>query len=567
MTAAALALVVALFAFPAAAAAAPSAKIRVGDQSAPGDRKVAIVVSGDNRVGDRFRVTRVGGGTVLRGRLTGAGGSPSPWRHAARADLSAVDRPGAYKVRVGRLTSPTWRIGAGVSGAQIRRLLSIFAVNADGAEPNPVFGPAHLNDATAPIVGGPTDGQQIDVAGGWRDAGDAIKFTVTIAMASYLLDTTAQLDPADAARLGEVSDVGIRFLQKAHPVGSQTFISQVGDDSDHGGPTIFRDYADDDASADPAFSRRKAYGDSGSGNLGAAAAALASAALRAGPGTPAGAGLLQAAREWYARGVAVNGPGPALGGFDQPGGNDFSDWQGFMALAAAAMWRATGEEAFLDDAARFLPGARVGAGFSPYYSVGGLAAADLCGGLGRPAVSRDSLRRQACATLRSAVREGRSRAATNAFRSPGGFYFGWVQDHTGSAALEAAADRANAIGGGFLRAYEARDYLLGRNPWGASFVLGPGGREAHHPHHPVTIKGNPSRLGNGFVVGGPSRAQDFRDYGIRPSPNNPYARFNPSYSAYGGKVIYEDRTLDFVTSEVGLAYSSSALLLLGELRR
>ena len=449
----------------------------------------------------------------------------------------------------------------------IQRLLSIFRVNADGNERNPLFGPAHLNDAGAPIVGGPTDGGTIDVSGGWRDAGDAVKFTVTTAMASALLDYTAELDPQDAAGLHALSDIGVRWLEKAHPSGSQTFIAQVSGTSDHGGPT-FRDYSRDDASPNAAFSHRRAYGEAGSGALGAAAAALASGALREGPATPRGSALLQLAREWFERGTAVSAAGPRLEGLDQAGGIPFTDWQGFMALAAATLWRAGAGDAYLDAAVTYLSQAPVDTGFSTYFSVGGLAAADMCGGTGRPALPRRDVRDLACRRLMEAVRASRDRAATNAFRSPGGFYFGWVADHTGSAAIEAAADRANVVEGGCRGAYEARDYLLGRNPWGASFVVGPAKPEAHHPHHPVVLKGSPARLGNGLVVGGPAERSAFTDFGLKPPETSPFARFNPTYArdVYGGDPIaYEDRTADFITSEPSLGYSGPALLLLSQL--
>ena len=545
----------------------PPDAIRVGALSAPRDPKVAIVVSDGKLVGERFSVRRLGGGIVLRGRLERTHGSPSPWRHAARADLSRVNRPGSYRIRVGRLHSAPWRVSTSARRAMILRLLAIFRVNADGNEPNPVFGPAHLNDSMAPIVGGPTEGGTIDVSGGWRDAGDAVKFTVTTAMASALLDYTAELDPADAAKLHTVSDIGVRWLEKTHPAGSDTFVAQVSGVSDHKGAT-FRDYSRDDASPNPAFSHRKAYGEAGSGTLGAAAAALASGSLREGPATARGSALLQRAQEWFARGKAVSAAGPRLEGLDQAGGMPFTDWQSFMALASVLLWRAGGDEAYLNDAARYMSKAPVETGFSSYFSVGGLAAADMCGGMGRPAVPREDLRSLACRKLIEAVRASRIRAASNAFHSPGGFNFGWVADHTGSAAIEAAADRANVVSGGFRRAYEARDYLLGRNPWGAGFVVGPTGSEAHHPHHPVVLKGSPARLGKGLVVGGPADRSEFTGFELRPRARSAFAPFNPTYDRerYGGDpIVYEDRTADFITSEPSIGYSGPALLLLSQL--
>ena len=542
----------------------PKDAIRLGPLAGPADAHFAIVGSRRNLTGKRYRVV-AGGDVVARGKLKKAQGSPSPWRHGARADLSGVEAGGPFKVKVGALFSPQFRVDPSAASALVARLGSIFRVNADGAEPNPAFGPAHLNDAAAPIVGGPANGGTIDVAGGWRDAGDAIKFTYTIAMSSVILDYAAAMDPANAASLRALSDIGVRYLVKAHPAGSQTFIAQVSGASDHAGG--FRDFAADDASPDPAFSHRKAYGDAGSGSLGAGAAALASAALREGPATVRGQQLLALAGEWYQRGKAVAGAGPVLEGFAQPGGESFSDWQGFMALAAALLHRAGAGDAngdpYLTDAIAFLNASPVEGGFSPYFTVGGLAAADLCGGLALPAVGRADARAAACAKLREAAEGAAFRARLNAFGSPGGFYFGWASDHGGSGALLAAADRAGQFAGGRAMAAAARDYLLGRNPWGTSFLVGPGRREAKDPHHAVFLKGTPATLGNGFVVGGPAILSQFADFGLTFEADGPYAKFNPTYrdDLYREKVVYEDRRPNFITSEVGLAYSASAMLL------
>jgi hypothetical protein len=213
----------------AAAAARPDV-IRVGGPSAAGDAKVAVVATGGPLGSRGFRVLDRSGREVLRGRLVRAPGSPRPWRHAHLADLSAIREPGRYTVRVGALRSEPWVVTRTGSRTAIPVLLRFFAANADGAEPSPLHGPSHLNDAT--VESGPLAGQRVDLTGGWMDAGDTLKFTHTIAFASYVLELAARLDPADAAALHATSDVGIRWLLKAHPA-PDVFIAQVGDERDH----------------------------------------------------------------------------------------------------------------------------------------------------------------------------------------------------------------------------------------------------------------------------------------------------------------------------------------------
>ena len=87
----------------AAVAAAARPVIRAGGPSAPSESKVAIVAGDRSLAGRRFTV-REGRRIVLRGRLRRAPGRTAPWRHAYRADLSAVRKPGSYRVM--RSTSP-----------------------------------------------------------------------------------------------------------------------------------------------------------------------------------------------------------------------------------------------------------------------------------------------------------------------------------------------------------------------------------------------------------------------------------------------------------------------------
>ena len=102
-TAAALAGLIAAATATGVAQAAPVDAIRTGGPSDPGDAKRAVILSSGSLAGKRFTVTNSSGKVVLRGRLTRAAGGARPWRKAAIADLSAVDEPGAYRVKVGRL--------------------------------------------------------------------------------------------------------------------------------------------------------------------------------------------------------------------------------------------------------------------------------------------------------------------------------------------------------------------------------------------------------------------------------------------------------------------------------
>jgi hypothetical protein len=517
---------------PAVAGAAPPDVIRTGGPSEPSDAKRAVVLSEERLAGESFTVTSSSGRVVLRGRLRTATGSARPWRHAAVADLSAVRTPGTYRIRAaGRTASRRWIVLAdGAAGSQsIRHVLRFFAMNADGSEPSPVHGPSHMNDAT---IGG----QRVDLTGGWMDAGDTLKFTGTTAYSVVSLLLAARLSPSDAAPLVDAAGVGVRWLLKAHPAPG-VFVSQVGElRADHDrDPTEGYDPADDDESSISALSHRTALTGIGYDSGGRAAAALALAAQFE-PDPARKAQLLAAAREWYVAGEAKGGLAPRLPEDPYPSSSGIDD----MALGAIELYRAGGEAQDLADAIDWLDGAEP-AEPTTWDAVAPLAAADLCGAAGLPAPSPQAAA-AGCAFVRDANRHAARRARAHALGTVGVLSFGTTAMHGGAGAVL-------ALGGQTALAADARDWMLGRNPWGASFVAGLGPAAPRSVHHWTARRG--ASAFRGAVVGGPTTRAVLREQELRYRPN----RFD------GPAGVYEDRGADYVTSEVAIDYAASAVLL------
>ena len=112
---------------------------------------------------------------------------------------------------------------------------------------------------------------------------------------------------------------------------------------------------------------------------------------------------------------------------------------------------------------------------------------------------------------------------------PGYFTFGTTAQNGAAGALAALATSGpGGNPGGCEAAAGARDYLLGRNPFGASFVVGYGENAAEHPHHWASVFGD--GLPEGAVVGGPGPRKEITDQG-----------FNPKGSLNKGPIVYEDK--------------------------
>jgi hypothetical protein len=516
-------------------------KVRVGGPSKPGDWKVAIVGSDEDLAGKRYFVLDGAGDRVQSGVLTRAAGRPAPWRHAYLARLSHADSPGRYRVQVPAIdqTSRPWLVRRPGSGDAIDTILKFFAWNADGRE-SPFHDPSHLHDAT--VKGGPHDGQHLDLAGGWMDAGDMIHFAQTTAYAAAVLEAAARIDPSHRAKLNSAAAVGVRWLRKAHPR-PDLFIAQVGDERDHNHG--FRDPASDDGSGIPGIAHRRAYPGIPVGGIGGDIAGKAATALALAYDRTHNPEDLRQARQWYVAGRAAARPTPPLpGGFYHDG-----LWKDSMASGAAALFRSTGDRSYLADARRFLHSEQSGADgtLGVVDSFASFAAADICGRLGAPGLGPAADRQFACRRLDQFGAIARQQARDNAFGMPGFFTWGTTAQNGASGALAGLAGCAD--GPGRAVAAGARDYLLGRNPFGTSFVVGYGPRSPIHPHHWASVFGN--ALPTGAVVGGPAPLRQVRDQGFEIG-----GPFDSEFAAY------EDRRADYVTSEPALDYAAATTLLL-----
>jgi endoglucanase len=109
------------------------------------------------------------------------------------------------------------------------------------------------------------------------------------------------------------------------------------------------------------------------------------------------------------------------------------------------------------------------------------------------------------------------------------------------------------MAGACATAANARDYLLGRNPFGRSFVVGYGPKAALHPHHWASVLGGAGQP-QGAVVGGPAPIAQIRSQGFDVS--------GPFQSRFAS---YEDERADYVTSEPALDYAAASILLLAAL--
>ena len=377
-----------------------------------------------------------------------------------------------------------------------------------------------------------------------------IHFTQTTAFSTLLLagGKTSAILP-----LRREASVGVLWLQKAHPF-PDVFVTQVGGEIDH--DQGFRDPVDDDSSQVPAIRNRRAY------HWGAVSAPTSPE--RSPPPLPlrpmtrrsrrSGQPLIEAAIDWYEAGRASSRPSPAfrdrrLLRLSTPGAGR---WPPAPRLCTAA----TGDPAYLAQALAYLRAAKderyaalEAATMAPF------AAADICGVLGAPPLGDAAAQAFACRYLRDGASTTLAYSRKNAFAPASYFQWGTTAVNAGLGTQAALAARAGFKRGRAIAA-GARDYMFGRNPWGASFVAGIGPRSPRKIHHWASVFQPHDGLPVGSVVGGPAPRSQVVGQGFR--VGGPLRRFNSN-------IVYEDRRANYVTSEPTIDAGAQVILLLAAL--
>jgi len=611
-----LLLAVNLRGLPYGGATPPSAKVPIRvDQVGyvRGETKQAYVMGPSAALsGAPFKVVDAKDRVVAAGRL---GASIGRWNakypSVHTADLSALNTPGTYRIvltgtAAGR--SPAFRIAGAreLMTPLVRDNVRFLQAQRDGADVLPgalQHGPSHLADQDATVYAAPDydeegtellddrltpTGDQVDVSGGWFDAGDFLKFTGTTSysVAELLL---AQRDLAGMKELSAEASHGLAWLDKMWDGDSETLYAQVGIGA--GNDAVRTDHdvwrlpeADDrlDVSpGDPDYTikhrpvfRAAAPGEPISPNLaGRVAAVFALAAQRAATTDPAQArGWLDKAAAVYA--LADTDPDEPLvtafpnAFYPEDSWQDDMEFGGAELALAARQLGDDRESDWADDAARW---ARAyldsdAKGTLDVADVSALAHADLAtvlhgtrtNGIGASDLYKD-LRRQ--------LEDGVARAGHDPFGA-GAVYddFDAVPHTFGLVAT--ARLYAKATGDTRYAAFAGRQrgWALGANPWGTSFMIGAGDVYPHCPEHQLAnLRGSHDGKGailRGAVVNGPNAASKLEELNGFPTMKKcTAAPPSGAWTDFDGKgARYVDDVGAWQTVEPSLDFTTTALL-------
>jgi endoglucanase len=514
----------------------------------PGDSKMAVALTSRDLAGQPFEVrTSWGERRVLTGKVGADRGRYGRFDHVYELDFSPMAVKGRFILRVGDTDSPVFTVAEDAHSGLLARSLAFFRVQRCGNTHPQGHGACHLRDGIA--KGGPGDGGAVPADGGWHDAGDYIKFLITTGYATNLMLATYLRHPEafpddDGNRvpdLLEESRVSLEWMLKLWDAPKGVLYYQVSDASDHGTWRL----PEQDKEIRPVWACEPGRGANVAGK---AAASLAyAAAIWNDPGRPYfDAGLvktyLEAARQIYAYGRQR----PLAQPSNPPEFYRERSFEDNMALAAAALFRATGEAAYLREAREFAKAAG-GAEALSWSDSHALAHYEI-------ARVDPSYVSEAARQLETTLEAARGFAQADPFR------VGLRRLHWGSApdmaglALQAFWYRDLTGDGRYLSLGQQHwDYLLGANPWGVCFVNGAGTTWSRFPHHQVAdLAGIPLI---GFWNEGPVPLSVFTGQKITLSRPDAYADFQSEGS------VYHDDKEDYVTNEPTLDANATGMSL------
>ncbi|KMQ50506.1 endoglucanase [Chitinispirillum alkaliphilum] len=215
--------------------------------------KSLVLISNNDLQNKDWKITR-DGEVVMSGKVdesvTGAGPHTShDFNHVV--DFTDLEEIGEYTFKINGAQA-TIKIDDNPYTVFITDALRHLRNARSGSEHAILYGLSHPGDSAAivhVIDGEPSEGrwkkaspkQTVDALGGWYDAGDYIKFTLTIANTTYHLLEAWEANPKAFTKVISPSDLpdvldealhGLNYLMKTHP-DPDIFIIQVGDGDDH----------------------------------------------------------------------------------------------------------------------------------------------------------------------------------------------------------------------------------------------------------------------------------------------------------------------------------------------
>ncbi len=509
----------------------------------PGEIKTAVILSDKNLTGKRFfLVDKIGNVQVFSDFIKKKLNKYADFNFVYEIDFSDFKDTGKFFIRIGNSVSPEFTITQTVYDSLPSKLLTFFKVQRCGYTDPLMHEVCHIADVTEVIDGGRKIKEKFDVTGGWHDAGDYTKFLNTTAFSTYMLLFAYDFAPDkfsfDENKNGvpdilEEAKIGLDWLLRAN-YRNEKFITQVQNEKDQSVGWRLPE-------RDPLQFDRPGFVGVGKNLIGIYTAALALGARiwRETINFPDFADRLEStAKTFYDLFDKV----PDI---DTTGTGFYIDkhYEGKMALGSIEMYLLTKNGRYFDNALEF---ARK-AGPEAWWGWGNVAAiADY-----RIA----KIKPEFVEFIEKSLEQFAQHSNSQTFGECVDLYWGSNLNLLGAPLMNILyKDLTGEKRFDKISVYN-RDFILGRNPWGISFIYDEGSNYTRHFHHQIAYF-NKGKLPGG-VTGGPVMKSVYGDVKIEYSGKDSLSRFQTE------KCFYRDDKNDYICNEPTISTNATAIFVFG----
>lgn len=509
----------------------------------PNENKTAVILSNINLEGMVVAIKNITTNKTINSvEIRNNNGKYGNFNFTYTVDFTSTNQLGKYVLKIGDRQSYPFLIGNNVNQDIVEKLLDFFKIQRCGYTNPEEHNVCHIADATSIIDGGKTIQQTIDLTGGWHDAGDYVKFLNTTAYTTYILLFAYEFDQQkfgfDKNKNGspdilEEAKIGLDWMIRASY--KNKFITQVQDLRDH--DVGWRMPEDDPLTYD-----RPAYVGIGKNLIGIYSATMAIASriwkskFQYNEFADKCLGL---AEKYY----AIRNRVPDV---DSSGTGMYIDnnYEGKLALGAAELYLSTNKINYLNDAKVYADLA----GSDFWWSWGNINS------IAHYRLAFYDVRYKDF--IKSSLEHFSNNMQNNLFGLGTSLTWGTNNTLLGISFLNILWNRLTNDNTFNKTASTQKDFILGRNPWGISFIYNVGTDFSKNFHHQVAyFKG---RLNGGFAAG-PATKEFLKNYNINYEEVDKYLKFQTS------EMYYRDDKNDYITNEPTISANATAIFVFGNL--
>ncbi len=510
----------------------------------PDDIKSFVVLSTKNLEGNDLEIINTKTNKkVFESIIKNNSGVYGSFNYTYNIDFSEVKENGEYEIFIGKIKSYPFRISETVYNQLSKTLLDFYKIQRCGYTNPNLHKECHISDATSLIVKSDTLKTKLDVSGGWHDAGDYVKFLNTTAYSTYMMLFAYDFDPIrfgfdqnknNVADILEEAKVGIDWMLRA-VYNKNKFVTQVQDLRDH--DVGWRMPEDDPLTFD-----RPAFIGVGKNLIGiyTATMALAATIWKDVLNYPEFAKQCRQSAEYF---YSIIHTVPDI---DKSGSGMYIDktYEGKLALGAVELYRLTNNKKYLSDAMVLADSA----GSDFWWSWGDINS------LAHFRLAKYDTKYSEY--IKNNLIEFNKRKDENLFGKGAKLSWGTNNVLLGIALQNILWKKlTNDNSFDSLEAYQ-RDFILGRNPWGISFIYQVGDNFTQNFHHQISFLKN--KLPGGFAAG-PASKEFLKGYNIKYENPDKYARFQTD------EIYYRDDKADYITNEPTITANATAIFVFGNL--